>query len=77
MCQEALGDAYVLFLLEDKEGLPVAVVLPAETVAAQELVLPQVRGGTSIIRARFAAQTSEACWTRRCLFVKGSPAMAF
>ena len=41
--QDALGDAYVLFLLEDKEGSPVAVVLPAQTVAAQELVLPQVR----------------------------------
>ena len=43
--QDALGDAYVLFLLEDKEGSPVAVVLPADAVRAQEQeqVLPQVR----------------------------------
>jgi hypothetical protein len=51
MCQDALGDAYVLFLLENKEGLPVAVVLPADTVAAQELVLPQVRRGLGDIWA--------------------------
>ncbi len=46
--QDTLGDAYVLFLLEDsKTGSPIAVVLPAESMRAQEQaaeqVLPQAR----------------------------------
>ena len=38
-----MGAEYTLFLLEDREGKPVAVLLPTEAVAAQEQVLPQVR----------------------------------
>ena len=38
-----MGEEYTLFLLEDREGKPVAVLLPSEAVAAQEQVLPQAR----------------------------------
>ena len=41
--QDSMGSEYTLFLLEDREGKPVAVLLPTEAVAAQEQVLPQVR----------------------------------
>lgn len=40
--QDSMGSDYTLFLLEDREGKPVAVLLPTEAVAAQEQVLPQV-----------------------------------
>ena len=44
-----MGAEYTLFLLEDREGKPVAVLLPTEAVAAQEQVLPQVRAPYALI----------------------------
>ena len=46
--QAMYGTEYTLFLLEDRESKPVAVLLPTDAVAAQELVLPQVRHSASL-----------------------------
>lgn len=63
--QDTMGAEYTLFLLEDREGKPVAVLLPTEAVAAQEQVLPQVRAQSP--RACAASDACTGSKSTRCL----------